>query len=130
MPEAAHAAAGRAVPGDLRQIDGESCAGPGMDVIRLTVELDHVHLFVRASPQTAVQEIAQTRKGRTSWVLRDRHEQRSRRGVVNDGRPATAGARGSAGAPGKNATPDSGASVARPARREDQPARPRAITAR
>lgn len=58
---------------DCERIIREVCDEHGWPVIRLAVQPDHVHLFVRANPSVAAHEIARACKGRTSRVLRDRY---------------------------------------------------------
>lgn len=64
-----------AVAGDCERIIREVCLEHEWEAIRLAVQPDHVHLFVRADPSTAAHVIARAVKGRTSRVLRDTHRE-------------------------------------------------------
>ena len=46
------------------------CREQGWDVLELAIQPDHVHLFVRAWPTTAADEVVRVCKGRTSHDLR------------------------------------------------------------
>jgi putative transposase len=61
------------VGGDCERIIREVCAEHPWEAIRLAVESNHVHLFVRADPATAAHEVARAVKGRTSRLLREQH---------------------------------------------------------
>lgn len=45
----------------------------GVEVKHLSVQPDHVHLFVKATPEYSPAKLARQFKGYTSRVLRDRH---------------------------------------------------------
>jgi putative transposase len=62
-----------AVATDCDRVIREVCAEHGWETIRLAIQPDHVHLFVRANPSTAAHEIARAVNGRTSRLLRDKH---------------------------------------------------------
>ena len=60
---------------DCERVVREVCAENRWEVLRLAVMPDHVHLFVRVSPDVAVSEVARRVKGRTSHDLRRDHRQ-------------------------------------------------------
>lgn len=49
------------------------CAERGWIVLNLTVQPDHVHLFVRVYPQTAIDTIVKECKGYSSRVIREKY---------------------------------------------------------
>ncbi|MGF1473906.1 MAG: IS200/IS605 family transposase [Rubrobacteraceae bacterium] len=51
----------------------EKAAELGVEVKHLSVQPDHVHLFVKAVPEYSPAKLARQFKGYTSRVLRDRH---------------------------------------------------------
>lgn len=55
----------------LAQIIGEVVAENGWEIIRLAVQPDHVHLFIRANPNTLPSDIPRRIKGRSSHNLRE-----------------------------------------------------------
>jgi putative transposase len=63
---------------DCERIIREVCVEHGWEALRLAVQPDHVHLFVRADPSTAGHAIARAVKGRTSRILRDTHRELSK----------------------------------------------------
>lgn len=50
------------------------CEERGWTVIELAIQPDHVHLFVRAFPDTAASEIVKECKGLTSFELRRKYK--------------------------------------------------------
>jgi putative transposase len=55
----------------LERIIGEVAAENGWEIIRLAVQPDHVHLFIRANPTTLPSDIPRRMKGRSSHLLRE-----------------------------------------------------------
>jgi len=51
----------------------EICDEMGLEVIRMAVGADHVHIFFRYPPRYSVSEIAKKIKGKSSRVLRERY---------------------------------------------------------
>ena len=62
-----------AVARDCERVIRGVCSERRWEVIRVGVQPDHVHLFVRACPSTPAAEIARWCKGRSSRVLRREH---------------------------------------------------------
>jgi putative transposase len=58
---------------DCERVIRGVCVERGWEVVRLAVQADHVHLFVRACPSTPASEIAGWCKGRTSRVVCQSH---------------------------------------------------------
>jgi putative transposase len=54
----------------LRQISEEVAAERDWEIIRLAIQPDHVHLFIRANPSTLPSDIPRLIKGRSSHDLR------------------------------------------------------------
>ena len=54
----------------LEQIIGEVASEHEWEVIRLAIQPDHVHLFIRANPYTLPSDIPRLIKGRSSHDLR------------------------------------------------------------
>jgi putative transposase len=50
----------------LKQIIGEVAAEQNWEIIRLAIQPDHVHLFIRANPYTLPSDIPRRIKGRSS----------------------------------------------------------------
>lgn len=59
-----------AVAGECERLIRHKCREKGWGVLRLAVQPDHVHLFVRAFPFTPAAEIVKEVKGFTSHELR------------------------------------------------------------
>jgi putative transposase len=55
----------------LGQIIGEVAAENGWEIIRLAIQPDHVHLVIRANPNTLPSDIPRRMKGRSSHLLRE-----------------------------------------------------------
>src|SRR5215472_4278888 len=55
----------------LKQIIGEVAAQHDWEIIRLAIQPDHVHLFIRANPYTLPSDIPRLIKGRSSHLLRE-----------------------------------------------------------
>jgi REP-associated tyrosine transposase len=55
----------------LRQIIGAVMAAYGWETIRLAIQPDHVHLFIRANPCTLSPDIPRLIKGRSPHDLRE-----------------------------------------------------------
>jgi len=53
----------------LGQIIGEVAAENGWEIIGLAIQPDHVHLFIRANPNTLPSDIPRRMKGRSSHLL-------------------------------------------------------------
>ena len=49
------------------------CDERGWGILELAIQPDHVHLFVRAYPETTASEIVKECKGLTSFELRQKH---------------------------------------------------------
>ena len=62
----------------LEQIIHEVAKEHNWEVIRLAIQPDHVHLFIRANPYTLPTDIARLIKGRSSHVLREEFAQLKR----------------------------------------------------
>jgi len=58
---------------DCRQLILDKCESKGWEVVELAIQPDHVHLFVRAFPDTAASEIVKECKGVTSFALRRKY---------------------------------------------------------
>lgn len=58
---------------DCREIILRKCEEKGWEVIELAIQPDHVHLFVRAFPDTPASEIVKECKGLTSFELRRKY---------------------------------------------------------
>lgn len=54
----------------LEQITNEVVAEYGWQIIRLAIQPDHVHLFIRSNPDTLPSDIPRRIKGRSSHDLR------------------------------------------------------------
>lgn len=65
----------RVLQGDLakrlEQIVHEVARERDWEVIRLAIQPDHVHLFIRSNPYTMPTDIARTMEGRSSHLLRE-----------------------------------------------------------
>lgn len=61
------------IKSDCDQLIREKCESKGWAVLELAIQPDHVHLFVRAFPSTAVSDIVKECKGITSFELRKRY---------------------------------------------------------
>ncbi|SRR6266498_645488 len=59
----------------LGQIVVEVAKQREWEVLRLAIQPDHVHLFIRANPYTLPTDIARTIKGRSSHLLREEFPQ-------------------------------------------------------
>jgi len=55
----------------LREICEEVAHERGWTILRLSIQPDHVHLFVEATPREAPHEIVRAFKGRSSRILRE-----------------------------------------------------------
>jgi putative transposase len=55
----------------LEQIIREVATENGWEIIRLAIQPDHVHLFIRAHPNTLPADIPRRIKGRSSRLLRE-----------------------------------------------------------
>jgi putative transposase len=55
----------------LERIVREVATENGWEVIRLDIQPDHVHLFIRANPNTLPSDIPRRIKGRSSHLLRE-----------------------------------------------------------
>src|SRR5215470_7711106 len=55
----------------LEQIIREVAAENGWEIIRLAIQPDHVHLFIRANPNTLPSDMPRRIKGRSSHLLRE-----------------------------------------------------------
>ena len=55
----------------IYQILSEVALEKGWVILAITIEVDHLHLFVRHQPSYSVSNIANAFKGRTSRLLRD-----------------------------------------------------------
>lgn len=62
-----------AVAEDLEYLLREKAESLGVEVKHLSVQPDHVHLFVKAAPEYSPAKLAREFKGHTSRVLRQRH---------------------------------------------------------
>jgi putative transposase len=58
---------------DCRILIGQKCEERGWTVVELAIQPDHVHLFVRAFPDTSASEIVKECKGITSFELRRKY---------------------------------------------------------
>jgi len=59
---------------DLDNLLREKAESLGVEVKHLSVQPDHVHLFVRAMPEYSPAKLAREFKGYTSRILRQRHK--------------------------------------------------------
>jgi putative transposase len=55
----------------LKQLIEEKAEELGLDILRLAIQPDHVHLFITGNPTLAPNKIMQQVKGYTSRTLRD-----------------------------------------------------------
>jgi putative transposase len=55
----------------LKQIIGEVAAEHAWEIVRLAIQPDHDHLFIRANPYTLPSDIPRLIKGRSSHDLRE-----------------------------------------------------------
>lgn len=55
----------------LERIVREVATENGWEIIRLAIRPDHVHLFVRANPNTLPSDVPRRMKGRSSHLLRE-----------------------------------------------------------
>src|SRR5215469_12680646 len=55
----------------LEQISSEVAQEHGWQIIRRAIQPDHVHLFVRANPNTLPSNVPRRMKGRSSHLLRE-----------------------------------------------------------
>ena len=62
-----------AIATDCEVLIRQKCEQQGWVVLKLVVQPDHVHLFVRAFPGASAAEIVKACKGVTSYELRRRH---------------------------------------------------------
>jgi len=53
------------------QIIGEVAAAQGWEIVRLAIQPDHVHLFIRVNPNTLPSALLRRLKGRGSHLLRE-----------------------------------------------------------
>jgi putative transposase len=60
---------------DCRRLIETKCQAQGWRIVELTIQPDHVHLFVVACPTTLATEIVKECKGVTSHELRRKHKQ-------------------------------------------------------
>jgi len=58
---------------DCEQLIRTKCEDRGWGVLGLTIQPDHLHLFVRAFPEIPASTIVKECKGITSYELRDRY---------------------------------------------------------
>jgi len=61
------------VASDCERLILDACDRSGWTVLRLSVQPDHIHLFVRCWPTTAASEIVKTCKGVTAHELRKKY---------------------------------------------------------
>ena len=55
-----------------REVILDICGELGLEVIRMAVGPDHVHIFFRYPPRLSVSHIAKTIKGKSSRLIRER----------------------------------------------------------
>lgn len=55
---------------DCEQLLKRKCAERGWEILKLAIQPDHIHLFVRAFPSISAAEIVKECKGVTSYYLR------------------------------------------------------------
>jgi putative transposase len=67
------------VADDCRALIERKCEERGWAILQLAVQPDHVHLFVRAWPETSASEIVRQCKGLTSRELRAKYPDLKRR---------------------------------------------------
>jgi len=67
------------VADDCRALIKRKCEERGWAILQLAVQPDHVHLFVRAWPETSASEIVRQCKGLTSRELRAKYPDLKRR---------------------------------------------------
>ena len=58
---------------DLRTLVTQKCDQKGWIMLSLTIQPDHVHLFVRVFPTISAAEVVKECKGITSYELRKKH---------------------------------------------------------
>ena len=64
-----------AVAEDCRRLIERKCAEQGWTILQLSIQPDHVHLFVRVWPTTSAAEVLKNVKGLTSRELRLKYPQ-------------------------------------------------------
>ena len=60
---------------ECRQLIEAKCQEQGWHIIELTIQPDHIHLFVRVWPTTAAADVVKECKGVTSRMLRQKYPQ-------------------------------------------------------
>jgi putative transposase len=58
---------------DCRSLIEQKCDERGWHIVELAIQPDHIHLFVRAFPDTPASEIVKECKGLTSFELRKKY---------------------------------------------------------
>ena len=58
---------------DCRSLIERKCEEKGWQIVELAIQPDHVHLFVRAFPDTPASEVVKECKGLTSFELRRKY---------------------------------------------------------
>ena len=61
------------IAADCRALIARKCEEKGWHILQLAIQPDHIHLFVRAFPDTPASEIVKECKGLTSFELRRLH---------------------------------------------------------
>jgi len=69
-PKRRKAVLGGSIAAECERLIHAKCEEKGWEVIDLTIQPDHVHLFVRASPTVSAAEVVKQVKGLTSHELR------------------------------------------------------------
>jgi putative transposase len=60
---------------DCKALIERKCAERGWTILELAIEPDHIHLFVRVTPEIPASEVVKECKGLTSHDLRRKHSQ-------------------------------------------------------
>jgi putative transposase len=64
---------------DCKTLIERKCGQRGWEILQLSVQPDHIHLFVRAWPETSASQIVKECKGLTSHELRGKYPDLKRR---------------------------------------------------
>ena len=73
VPKRRKAVLNEAIARDCRELIEAKCAEKGWRIIELSINPDHVHLFVQVWPATSAAEVVRECKGITSRTLRSKY---------------------------------------------------------
>lgn len=63
------------IANDCQKLIEEKCKQQGWTIISMTIQPDHIHLFIRAFPTTSAADIVKECKGVTSYELRGKYKE-------------------------------------------------------